>query len=52
MELSSPKSYIFSKKHFSYISGGNLQSPKNKKFLHFKKWNFLAPRLKKVRMFF
>ena len=39
MERSSPKLNIFLifflKKNFSYISGGNLQSPKNKNFLYF-----------------
>ena len=30
----------------SFISGGNLQSPKNKNFSHFGKWKFLAPNLK------
>ena len=30
-------SYIFSKKGFSYISGGNLQSLKNNNFLYFSK---------------
>ena len=30
---------------YSYISGENLQSPENKNFLYFGKWNFLAPNL-------
>ena len=46
------KFLYFLKKSFSYISGRNFSSSKNKKqppwkkFLHFGKWNFLALRLK------
>ena len=49
MKLSSPKlkNLIFlPKKNFSYISGENVQIPKNTNLLSFGKWNFLVPSLK------
>ena len=49
MKLSSPKlkNLIFlPKKIFSYISGENVQIPKNTNLLSFGKWNFLVPSLK------
>ena len=54
MELSNPKHQkliFFLKKYFSYISGENLQDPKNKIFSYFGKWNFLTPSFKKLIFF-
>ena len=36
-------SYVFSKKTFSYISGGNFQSLKNKKKVYSDKISYISP---------
>ena len=48
MKLSRPKLtkvlIFFFKKCFSYISGGNLQSPKNEKKIHPEEIRYISPK--------